>query len=472
MSSQDNKLLTALNYTYLGVITYTDNFSKEDVSTLFVNNLIGKENYLGVVVTNQIEITQNKISKIVDDDDKKSNLIFYEYSQIENIKSIVKGLIIIDDAVDFYESIKEKSTAEIIELYRTVNDNNTYLILLSDSKVTVEQMKKILYGDESKSADLFTSKPIFFTLANVYKDLEFPKIDNKSFHPVVISEVQLENIKNEPENISNSYNICYPYDVKQYIDKKTAALEEIDLSELIALFGIKNIFKYGPKIKKLNDTLHEIAKNGINEKHVIYVNTQDPYYGLTLIYDLLSKKSDIFRPLWIDKDENEEDKNEKIYAFNNAKATDENTGEVTSEDQFNVLIINCELPQIIEENADGYPINVITAKNIGHYHIVNIEEGTTQKEECINNIKKIFKDVNYDPPRAELRIHFYYNTSKYIPKFNDQFEDKSPSDKIKIYKEDYDFKKFYNEFIENFNFYVYRLRNGFEINPSDLSISE
>lgn len=496
--SEDKKLLDVLNYTYLGIITYPDNLSKYNVSSMILKHNIGPNNYPGVIVTKEPEITENKIKKEGTTDETFSNIIFFDYSDIENLKSIVKGLIIIDDAVDFYESMEGK---DLKDLYRKINDNNTYLILLCDSKVEVEQLRKIVYNNEGKK--IFESSPIFFSISDTGKKLKFPVINNNTFHPVVITDFQLKKINGMSisDRISRNdfLNIAYPYEIESYISEKTGAGEENNFDffkEIIDIFGIDKFLKYCPKIKKIFEVVNANIDVENSPKHVIYVNTENGYFGMFLLYYLFIRKSydgeknqnNGIIPICIYKDDEDDVKIESLKTFNDQFYPPQEKGD-RDDLKYNVLITNTELPELYkyeDEETRDKTIGIISAKNIDHYHILNLTDYSRQelidlkpeqigyldinmKKDCINNIKKLFKDENYDDNNVKLNVHFYYNTARYSYEYDKLFgKDKNG---VKILKEDLAFKEFYQELLDNYKFYNLRWQNGYKIsesNPSEI----
>ncbi len=501
-------LLDVLNNTYLGILTHSDLYSPIDISCCLIINLLKKDgDRNGIIVTDYkyIDIMNNLLDKRLNEHNlirERISVIPYEHIKLlnESLRSIIvidnlktlsdtfrNGVKVFDEDGNFIfdedgNFIFDKDL-DAEELYYNISNNNNYLIVTTDSNATLEDYKNVMYGPKGKfSKENDINEPIFLSFSNYFtiqndgkKTFNYPIIDNNTLHPFKITPLQKLKITNfsfrdEKFCINDYYNITYPGNMEELIKYKI--INKVDENELPNLntvfdfFGIKKILENAPKIKRLYD---EICKYG-DERHLIYVNTKNEEYGITLlinIFNYLNTESSPIHKCIINSEfmfdpernlsgygiqylDSEFIENYKIKMknFNNATSVNDDTKKI-----YNVFITNTFLPEI--PNDDNNDIEFL--KDIKHFHILNCykDGDLSDKDVCKDLIRKLFRKDNYGTT-PELKVHLYYATPQEeynIGKFA-----------VVSYDDDFNgFKKLQEDLRKQYETYSYIWQNGLKV---------
>ncbi len=468
------KLLDVLNSTYLGIISYSPLYFNLDINFCLATNLLKDDIERSVViVTDNVEMMNNILeAKLTSEEELilKEKIVIFDYDNIEMLKSLAKTIIIIDDAKLLYNKFDEKvyfgdGRLGIKKFYREINVNNNYLILTANDSVTDEDLSKVIL--QKGEVD---NKVILLSFKNYFKkddnSIITPIIDSNTLHPCKLSQTQLfyiseaykanqngvNRISNSElkENVNNFMTAAYDKEATKFINEAIYTLpvegEDIkmpSLEDLYDFLGTKSdqkpyIIRNSPKIISLFDNIFKnINKEGF--KHLIYVNTPNDYYGISLIYTTLfntiqKMKQDgkigndkeivlcyennpIFKINSVVKNPEDieaiEAVNEKI---NNIKIFNEELSEDSTEESkkplYTIFITNSNLPEF--QSDDGTKIEFL--KDITDFHIITMNETLTYMEGeqyvidfdiCMDLVKKLFKKNNYKKD-ISLKIHLYY----------------------------------------------------------------
>jgi hypothetical protein len=441
----EQPFISILDYTYLGVVIYSSLFDKKTVAADILINSFNRDS-LGILVTEDPESINEKILKEYED---KTSIIkrieFLDYNQaIYKCYDTFKTMIVFDDIDSFrdaiwnfidpeFETPDEEGnygiTNEVIykrklnKFYKEVNDNNNYIIILTNYK-TEESTIKNAIGD-------FENKPLSFGVetGQVIKDKNGSiKLLSPVYEacPVKASKFQDEFIKKilnaretnylneidlkwsqENEDIVDLrkyYNVCYKYDIKNYLDMYRENQNDA-MQNLVDIFGLKGVLENAPKIQKLYDNICMNCKkdNNATKRHVIFTAV-DSNYGAKLIEAIFNKKFingegkeinsipnlSVYVPKKEDDYGYDSETIQNIITNFNEERTDDGLNY-----KYNVLIINGYIP---------FPI-----RNVDEIHILDTDLNGAY--DLVNNIFKIdnYDDRNYQQYKVKLYYTLDFN---------------------------------------------------------------
>lgn len=444
-----------LNTTYLTFITASDLYCKTELSCGIIKKT-KKQNQIGYIITEDIECFD-----FVKNNNYTSHKIYadtYEEAFRGNkISSVVNAVIVIDDIASFILEIENLNTqgnfqAKLKETYELINDNNNYLIILLNSKVSIEQVEQVILQD-TPNRPLFLTFKDYFDCTPTGNGISFPKFN---FHPIklnVNSEHYLFLEAKKNKNVSllkfdcnqsgvwnddidelKYFNIVYPNEIRKLVEKDDNAKEDLPkIGNLLDIFGYKKFLANGEKIRKLVDNVLTYR----NQRHLIFTKV-DPNYGFNVIRDVLidvlePKDDPVEKVLAVNDFLNSEDKTSIVNKFNNKKYS-------SGEYQYKVLITNTYIYNQSMKEGDS-PITHL--KDIDHFHIID-----TGLETAYHILYDLYKLYNYTNGVKDLNVHLYYNVTSDGKKNIEQCR----------------FERYYKEkFYENVAFYFERCENGYKV---------
>jgi hypothetical protein len=439
-------LSSLLNFTYMGIITFSPLLQKENVICYLLDILVNKKR-LGYVMSYDDTAIVNTLR--TEYEDKLKFINFSTYSDIESLYIVVNTVIIIDDINIFklyldtyFNNIDNYTTNDkLIDFYTTINNNNNYFLVISESNCSYATMASIIPTVDED----FQNRPIFFTMEGPTKIQTI--LPEFRYNPVTLTEEQKNIIRDrdplalimsklegditaEQKDVLKFFNISYPNKIntliKDSIDKDT---KPINISNLIKIYGIDEILKNGPKFKNLYDN---IVKHP-NERHVI-ICSDDKFYGMDLLKEIFEVDEDddniklSLNPLWL--------KQREQNGLNINTMKEFNTQNESNDYNHKVLITDMKLLGYYENENE---LKIITAKDVNYLHI--IEPDFKLVTDTINSL---YKFNNYSK-NMNLTVHLYYTSSK-ISNLEQLL-----------------FEKFYKNIRENYIFYNERYIEGFKL---------
>ena len=497
--NENMKLLDVLNNTYLGIITYSPLYFNLDINFCLAYNLLKNESErIAVIVTNDVEVMQNILDNKLDcknsieDKELRERIVIYDYENIEQLKELSRAIIIIDNIKFFNDRITSRGNA--ISLYRDININNNYLIITTDDTAMPEDFSKIVIEDTE-----IINRPIFLSFKNYFersnKTFNFPKINNKTLHPLKLNPLQKYSLKNNidksKEIINNILTNAYEKEAESFIVKNQIKIKEGDdvkipnLDDLYDFMGITEvkgqiqkqipvILKGSPKFIRLFDCIYEDFITQNNKKHLIYVNTENDYYGISLLYTVLLREITRIKEAQPDTSydtsydcvlcsyendsrlkvdlnpQNDEDMikiNEKI---NLIKLFNLNYNEEISDNPIEtnfVFITNGNLPEFMNDNGT----NIEFLKGITDFHIITMND-ENDSSVCMDLISKLFKRENYkDEPSLDVHLYYISESKTMLEIFPEIIQDFN------------NFSKFMDKLREKYEFFFYRWDKGLKL---------
>jgi hypothetical protein len=433
----ERDLYNILNYTYLGIITYSNEYNKEDIICQIIKNLV-IGNRLGCVVSYD---ETSIVSKLNHSYEELVNKISYlKYNQLDLLFQSVNCAIIIDDVnsfnlylENFLESVDNSYTRDenLKNFYATINNNNNYIILITEFNCDYDTLNNIIPTPDNK---IFVNKPFFLTIGDKIKLPTF------EFHPVKLTQQQKDKIgdhlndkeiTDENFELLKYFNITFPSKINELIKSILSDPDNnnpLNISELFRIFKISDLLQYGPKYRKLYENL---CKNH-SDRHVILCKDEE-YYGSDFINQLI---------LNFDKDDTIDLK--PIHIYNSLQEgyitnlTQEFNTKNDTEYFHKVLITTTEIPSYFE---DEEMIKIISAKDVKHFHI--LEPDFVKVKNMINTL---FSKNNYTN-NIDIKIHLYYSYTEKNNKNLDQ----------NIYE------TFYHKLRKTYLFYEERFESGYKL---------
>jgi hypothetical protein len=411
MPGKQIKLVDHLRKTKLNLLTHSSNLYPHDVALAYLKSVCGNR-HNGFIITQpgNIEELNEKIAK-----DTDSNIFAYPYSNApEDLEYLryADSVIIFDSLFMMVGDVDNKNDIDNFEdIINTIYEKFSVAIFIVDSSYD--------QADINKLAPRFVNNISYLSdnAVTVGGELIEPKIVDCKLDCASMTTMQIEKIRStvKDENTdslnwtndklyNNTYdgiyspkrffNVVYPFKVAETIDKAVNVDEGIQL--VVNLFGIAEVLKYMPKMKRLYESLlllyrHCKDDESILARHLIFsgypininvggVNeVQFGDYGGDLIYNLLTSESlaePLYEPSQIIR-LYEGDPVENIRKFN------------SDPNKYKILIANT--------------MPVYAPKGINHFHIMD-----TNLETAYDLIDVMFKNGNYGGKLPSLDIHLHY----------------------------------------------------------------
>jgi hypothetical protein len=441
-----------LNYTYLGIITASDLYNETDLA-ISVTTKTFKENQIGAVFTSDVGYAVKNLNKKYPDNIiDRVNIYDYTDENFANLTTLVNSTITIDNPSLFITTLEgyfqnmqssKDFKDDLKNLIIQINNNNNYLILITNSKTSVEDIENFIFNDGD-----IQNKPFFFSFDEYFISCEDKNDTNKKaialpnieFHPYKLTSLQCAKFKlladfppnkDKPDwreyNFEETkyYNIVYPENVQRLIEKND---ENITIENIVKIYGNDIIYSNTPKIKSM---MNEVILKNIDKshRHVIFTNV-DSYFGTSLISNILTLRDKPIEHIIIDNNvDSMEDKIAKIDIFNTE--VDEDSGNL----KYKVLITNSNILNYYNNKDDLKYID-----QVNHYHI--LDQDFTTAYEILHKLYKI-NNFNTALSHCGFNLHLYYGV---VPG-NETFEKKNV-------------QSFYNFLRSNYIFYENRWRNG------------
>ena len=371
-----------------------------------------------------------------------------------NLQQIVNATIVFDNPYHM-GNILSNSGLNIEEMLKIINNNNNYLLVITNSKTKISEIKQLIIEG-------LENKPIFLSFKEYFKCKESgsdvysrPKIE---FHPYKLTDGQCLMFEKYPppkniewrnyinEEYNNFYNVVYPKYIGKIIDPALYGEKETDfnpgMETIVRLNGCSELLKDAPKIKTI---LKYIISND-SSRHMIYTNT-DSYYGIDLLSAILNFNTENFSKDVKDNykiehiciritDSNDEVVN-KLNLFNTEKNSDGTY-------KYKVLIVNKDFPYYLNNGSLSY-INDIT-----NYHILDVN--LFEAYDILYKLYKLIHQKLYNLC-SDFTLHLYYGINR---------DGSDTLEKIAI-------SKMYEELKDNYTFYQERWESGYLIEVDDLN---
>jgi len=485
-SSEDNlyPIKDVLNYTYLGIISTSPLYSKTDIAINFVYK-INKEARNYVIVSDAKDVIEYDISQKYNElqTDKLILLDYYEF--FTSYVDYTNSVIVIDDISRFIQYIEcasenlescqvdsimdnprlsgEKIVDEnkkkdfLAGFYTIINENNNYLLMITDFRTDVKDVKFITLDTKEFNSPLYLTFPQFFSCK---KDMKIYKVPKFVYHPVKLTKLQEMYLKDNAKSIEldkdipinlfiNSdefnkfikeqqpiFNILYPKRIQDLISQSPYDIPPVE--EVVSYYGIDKLLENAPKLRSLYDNI----KRKNDERHLIYINTRywfEDVDDTEIVTKLKNFGFDLIKYLFINPSPGS--KNVEYNVFNEDTTSNFlyiselqdletrsaiiqkfNEKDIDGKYKFKILLTDAYIDssfgnEMVKDVKNLHMIDCIDFKDIGEFIIDSLFK--------LNN----YMDMNY-----ELNVHVYYSldsfnkntieydiTNYFIKKLDDRF---------------------------------------------------
>jgi hypothetical protein len=428
--SQKIPLYNVLNSINLGIIFKQDHYENYRIAFNLHHAAENGQKVFIVVEDNDLD----KLNYLIDTENKLGNKIkAIFYNELNSISELGNVLIIFDSLTRL---INENSiTPELIQ--RLLKNNDNILVVQDYNSILTNEESD---NDFSKIQDKFEIPIVFFTPSylstNITNKMHFNcncisiynkenKLNeygislntyykmNDSILGNINTNLFLSDMKIDKNNEIFNYfrftNVKYPYNVEKILNQSDFE-NQIGLTNLIKTFGIGEIYKYAPKIKKLIDNIiidcfNKTCQEDNRKKHVIFTAFDD-YHGSKFIkgiFDYLDEgienielsTKNKFNCVILDNPDNE---SEILESWN------------SEDSENNVLIITYDTNTKID--------------NVDYFHMIDIffKDGYDLFQKCFINNKGRLNDIFiysiediFNKQNGPSKVNFEIFTQMYLP---------------------------------------------------------